>query len=153
MEEKTVATNRQARHQYHIIESYEVGIELKGSEVKSIRQSKVNLKDSFASIDKSGIYLYNCHISPYEYATVYEVDPVRRRKLLMHKAQIMRLLGQTSQKGFTLVPLKMYFKHGLCKVELALAKGKKLYDKRRAIKDKEARREIMRAKDDSKRRV
>jgi len=141
-EEKTVATNRRARYNYNIVESFEAGIELAGSEVKSVRQAKVNLTDSFAAIDKNGLFLHNCHISPYEFATTSQVDPKRRRKLLMHKAEIMRLLGKTSQKGYTLVPLRMYFKRGLCKVELALAKGKKLYDKRRSIKEKEARREI-----------
>lgn len=145
MQDRTVATNRQARYNYDIIESYEAGIELKGSEVKSIRAGRVSLKDSFATIDKGESFLYNCHISPYEHTASFQVDPKRRRKLIMHKAQIMRLLGQTSQKGFTLIPLKVYFKHGLCKVELALAKGKRLYDKRRAIKEKEARRQIREA--------
>ena len=142
MTDKTVATNRQARYNYHIIESYEAGIELKGSEVKSIRAGRVSLKESFASVDKGELYLSNCHISPYEKTTTFEVDPMRRRRLLMHKSQIARLLGQTSQKSMTLIPLKLYFKKGLCKIEIGLAKGKKLYDKRRAIKDKEARREI-----------
>lgn len=144
MDEKVIATNRQARHNYAIIESWEAGIALKGSEVKSVRAGNVNLKDSFAAIDKDGIFLCNCHIKPYEHATAFPEDPLRRRKLLMHKSQIARLLGRTSQKGFTMVPLKMYFKHGLCKIELALAKGKRLYDKRRAIKDKESRRELRR---------
>lgn len=143
--DKAVATNRQARYNYEILESFEAGIELKGSEVKSIRAGRVSLRDGFASIDKSGLYLYNCHINPYEFNTVVEIDPVRRRKLLMHKAQIMRLLGQTAQKGCTIIPLKMYFKGSLCKVEIALARGKKLFDKRRSIKDKEARREIRKA--------
>ncbi len=145
-EDKTVATNRQARYNYHIIESFEAGIMLAGAEVKSAREGKVNLKDSFAVVDKTGLYLHNCHISPYEHATAFQEDPKRRRKLLMHKSQIMRLLGQTSRKGYTLVPLKMYFTHGLCKMELALATGKKLYDKRRAIKEKEARRELRKIK-------
>jgi SsrA-binding protein len=143
-DEKTVAANRQARHNYDIIETYEAGIELKGSEVKSIRAGRVNLKESFAAIDRAGLFLYNCHVSPYEHSGAFIEDPTRRRKLLMHKAQIMRLLGQTSQKGYTLVPLKLYFAHGLCKVELALAKGRKLYDKRRAIKEREVERELKR---------
>ncbi len=151
MEDKTVATNRQARHNYSIVESFEVGIELKGPEVKSIRQGNVNLKDSFAVFDKDEIYLSNCHIKPYEHTTAFQIDPKRRRKLLIHKQEITRLLGQTAQKGFTLVPLKMYFTHGLCKVELALAKGKKLYDKRQSIKDKETRREIRQVRNYQKR--
>lgn len=144
MKNRAVATNRQARYNYNIIESFEVGIELKGAEVKSVRAGRVSLKDSFATIDRRELFLSNCHINPYEHTTAFQVDPKRRRKLLAHKAQIMRLIGQTSQKGMTLVPLKMYFKHGLCKIELALAKGKRLYDKRRAIKEKEAMRELRR---------
>ncbi|NQT06932.1 MAG: SsrA-binding protein SmpB [Candidatus Omnitrophica bacterium] len=142
MKDRAVATNRKARYDYDIEESFEAGIELKGPEVKSIRAGRVNLKESFATIDKEELYLYNCHISPYEHTTAFQLDPLRRRRLLVHKREIMRLMGKTSQKGFTLVPLKMYFKKGMCKVELALAKGKKLYDKRRAVKDKEARREL-----------
>ena len=150
---KAVATNRQARYNYDIIEIYEAGIELKGPEVKSVRAGKINLKDSFATVDKNELYLYNCHISPYEYTTSFQVDPRRRRRLLMHKAEIMRLFSRTSQKSFTLVPLKMYFKHGLCKIELALAKGKKLYDKRRAIKEKETIRELRQAADYKKKEL
>ena len=105
MNDKTVATNRQARYNYAISESFEAGIELKGPEVKSVRAGRINLKDSFATVDKGELFLSNCHISPYEFTTAYQVDPVRRRKLLMHKAQVMRLMGQTSQKGFTIVPL------------------------------------------------
>ena len=142
MADKIAATNRQARYNYHILESFEVGIELKGPEVKSIRAARVSLKDSFATIEKDEIFLCNCHISPYEHTAAFQVDPERRRRLLMHKRQIMRLLGQISQKSLTLVPLKIYFKRGLCKIELALVKGKRLYDKRRAIKAKEARREM-----------
>ena len=145
-EEKTIAANRQAKHNYDIIETYEAGIELKGPEVKSIRAGRVNLKESFAAVDRNGLFLYVCHISPYEHTTAFVIDPVRRRKLLMHKAQIARLIGLTSQKGYTLVPLRFYFIRGLCKVELALAKGKKLYDKRRAIKEREVERELKRIK-------
>lgn len=142
MQERVVATNRQARYHYDIIETYEAGIELKGSEVKSIRAGRVNLKESFAIITDGELYISNCHISPYEHTTSFQIDPRRKRKLLMHKSEIMRLLGRTSQRGFTLVPLRMYFRKGLCKVELALAKGKRKYDKREAIKKKEARREL-----------
>jgi SsrA-binding protein len=145
-EEKIVASNRQARHNYNIIESYEAGIVLAGAEVKSAREGKVNLKDSFAVVGSDGLYLHNCHISPYKHATAFAEEPKRKRKLLMHKAQIMRLLGKTGQKGYTLVPLKMYITHGLCKVELALATGKKLYDKRQSIKEKAARRELKKEK-------
>jgi SsrA-binding protein len=145
MKDRTVASNRQARHLYDIVDTWEAGIELKGAEVKSIRAGRVNLKESFATIERQELFLYNCHISPYEHTASFVEDPVRKRKLLMHKSEIMRLLGYTSQKGFTLVPLKIYFKSGLCKVELALAKGKKLYDKRRALKEKELRRELRKA--------
>lgn len=152
VKEKIVTKNRQALHNFEIIESYEAGIELKGPEVKSIRAGRVNLKDGFATIDDGELFLSNCHISPYEHTSVYTVDPVRRRKLLMRKSQIMRLKGLTSQKGHTLIPLKLYFKQGLCKIELALAKGKKLYDKRQSIKEKDARRELKQAKEHTKRK-
>jgi len=143
---KAIATNRQARYDYSIEESFEVGIELKGSEVKSLRAGKASLKDSFARVENNELYLFNCHISPYEHTGVFLEDPKRRRKLLAHKRQINKLVGQTSQKGFTLIPLKIYFKHGLAKVELALAKGKRQYDKRDKIKKKELRRELKKAK-------
>lgn len=142
MGQKIIASNRQARYNYEIIETYEAGIELKGPEVKSVRASRVSLKNSFAIADAKELYLYNCHISPYEKTTAFQVDPKRRRKLLMHKREITRLLGRTSQKGHTLIPLKIYFKRGLCKLELALAKGKRLYDKREKIKKKESLREL-----------
>jgi len=145
MAQKVVASNRQARYNYDIIETYEAGIELKGSEVKSIRAGRVSLKNSFAIADAKELYLYNCHISPYEKTTSFVVDPKRRRKLLMHKRETMRLLGRTSQKGHTLIPLKLYFKKGLCKIELALAKGRRLYDKREKIKRKESIRELKKA--------
>ena len=146
MANKVIATNRQARYDYSIEESFEVGIELVGSEVKALRAGKANLKDSFARIEAGELYLFNCHISPYEHTGSFEVDPKRRRKLLAHKAQISRLFGQTSQKGKTLIPLKLYFKNGIAKLELALAKGKRQYDKRQKIKEKESRRELKRIK-------
>lgn len=152
MADKIVATNRQARYNYAIIETFEAGIELKGPEVKSIRAGRVNLRDSFALCEKGEIYLCNCHVSPYEKTTAYPLDPVRKRKLLMHKTQIVRLLGKTSQKGLTLVPLKLYFKKGLCKVELALAQGKREYDKRDKIKKKETLRELKKLRETQKRR-
>jgi len=144
MAEETVATNKEARHNYHILESVEAGIELMGAEVKSLRDRKANLNDSFARIEDSEIYLYNMHISPYPQAGRFNPDPKRRRKLLLHKAEIRRLFGQLTQKGLTLIPLKLYFKRGLAKVELALAKGKKLYDRREDIKRRDSDRDLRR---------
>lgn len=144
MENNIVATNKRARYDFTILESFEVGIELKGTEVKSLRNHKTNLSDSFARIDGGELFLYNMHISPYEFGSYTNVDPKRKRKLLAHKNQIMKLMGQISQKGMTLVPLKVYFKHGMAKLELALAKGKRQYDKREEIKKREARREVER---------
>jgi SsrA-binding protein len=144
MAEETVATNNEARHNYHILESAEAGIELMGAEVKSLRGHKANLKDSFARIEDGEIYLYNMHISPYPQAGRFNSDPKRRRKLLLHKTEIKRLFGQLTQKGLTLIPLKLYFKKGLAKVELALAKGKKLYDRREDIKRRDSDRDLRR---------
>jgi len=144
MAEEAVATNREAWHNYHILESVEAGIELMGAEVKSLRDHKANLKDSFARIEENEIYLYNMHISPYPQAGRFNPDPKRRRKLLLHKAEIRRLFGQLTQKGLTLIPLKVYLKRGLVKVELALSKGKRLYDKREDIKRRDSERELRR---------
>lgn len=150
MAEQLIATNRQATHNYHIFESVETGIELKGAEVKSLRDRKANLSDSFARFEENEIYLYNMHISPYPQAGRFNPDPKRRRKLLLHRSQIRKLFGQLTQKGLTLIPLKLYFKRGIVKVELALAKGKRLYDKREDIRrrdiDKEVRRELRKKK-------
>ncbi len=140
-----IVTNRQARRDYAILESIEAGIELKGTEVKSLRGRLANLKESFARIEKGEVILYNFHISPYEFGNIHNVDPMRPRKLLLHKNQILRLYAQIQTKSLTLVPLKVYFKKGFAKVELAVAKGKKKYDKREAIKRREAKREIDRA--------
>ena len=137
MKETSIAKNPSAFRDYQILSTYESGIELRGSEVKSIRQGKINLKDSFARIENTEIFLYNCHISPYEQASYLNVDPVRRRKLLLHRSQIRKLIAETAQKGLALVPTKLYFKGGWVKLELALAKGRKHYDKRREIKKKE----------------
>lgn len=131
---KIVATNKKAYHDYHIEESYEAGMLLKGTEVKSLREGRANLKDSFARVDNEEIFLYNCHISPYSHGNIANHDPLRTRKLLMHKGEIQRLMGKMMQKGYTLLPLKIYFKDGKAKIELALAKGKKQYDKREDIK-------------------
>ncbi|MFH1825035.1 MAG: SsrA-binding protein SmpB [Candidatus Firestonebacteria bacterium] len=139
---KVIIENRKAFFDYFILEKYEAGIALVGTEVKSIRESKVNLKDSFARVDKGEIFLYNMHISPYLYGNIHNVLPTRKRKLLLHKTEINRLLGKLSQKNLTLVPLKIYLKGNKIKIELALAKGKKHFDKRDVIKKREVEREI-----------
>lgn len=139
---KIVASNRKARHEYFIEESYEAGIVLKGTEVKSIRQGKVNIKESYASIEKGEVFINNLHISPYEQGNIFNVDPIRKRKLLLHKRQIRRLTEDTMRKGYTLVPLSVYIKDGLVKIEIAIAKGKKLYDKRDDIAKKDAERRM-----------
>jgi len=135
---KYIATNRKAYRDYEVIESLEAGIELRGSEVKSLRDAKINLTDGFARLENGEIILYNTHISPYAQASYLNVDPLRPRKLLLHKKQISKFTGAVAQRGFTLVPLKVYFSgRGLVKVELALCKGKRLYDKRADIKRRE----------------
>lgn len=139
---KTLAENRKARHDYFIEESFEAGIELVGTEVKSIRAGRANLKDSYADIVNGEVFVRNMHISPYEHGNIYNRDPLRDRKLLMHKSEISRLLGFTAQKGYTLVPLSLYLKNGRVKVNLAVAKGKKDYDKRDAMLEKAAKIDI-----------
>ncbi len=139
---RVVVTNRKARHEYHVIETYECGIKLQGTEVKAVRLGRVNLKDSFALIENGEVFLYNMHISPYEFANRYNHEPERKRKLLMHKQEIHRLFGKIKEQGYTLVPLKIYFKRRWLKVDLALAKGKKLYDKRQDIAKRTAQRQI-----------
>ena len=141
---KTLATNRKARHEYFIEETYECGIELKGTEVKSIRQGKVNLTDGYASVDNSEVFIKQVHISPYEQGNRFNVDPLTVRKLLLHKHEIRKLIGATTVKGYSLIPLSMYLKNGKVKVELALAKGKKLHDKRQDLAKKDAQRTIER---------
>lgn len=141
---KTVAENRKARHDYFIEEVFEAGIVLVGTEVKSVRQGKANLKDSYADIYDSEIWVKNMHISPYEKGNIFNKDPLRDRKLLMHKDEIRRLLGYVSQKGYTLVPLSLYLKNGRVKVSIAVAKGKKDYDKRDSMLEKAAKRDIER---------
>ena len=144
--EKVVATNRKAFHDYFIEERYEAGILLQGTEVKSLREGRVNLQDSYASVRGSEMFLHQCHISHYSHGNIMNHDPTRVRKLLLHKAEIHKLLGKTQQKGLTLIPLRIYFsKRGYAKVELGLAKGKKLYDRRETIKTREAGREVQRA--------
>lgn len=141
---KTVAQNKKARHDYFIEDSYEAGIELFGTEVKSIRKGSINLKDSYAAINKGEIYVYNMHISPYEKGNVFNKDPLRTRKLLMHKYEINKLIGYIQQKGYTLIPLSVYLKGSLVKVQLGVAKGKELHDKRHDIAERDAKREIER---------
>ncbi|MBV4418405.1 SsrA-binding protein SmpB [Clostridium tyrobutyricum] len=138
----TLAENRKARHDYFIEESMEAGIELVGTEVKSIREGKANLKDSYADIINGEIYVKNMHISPYEKGNIFNKDPLRTRKLLLHKSEISKLFGYTAQKGYTLVPMSLYLKHGRVKVNLAVAKGKRDYDKRNSLMEKEAKRDI-----------
>ena len=144
-EEKTFAENRKAFHDFFIEERYEAGIALTGTEVKSIRAGKANLRDSYAAVDKGECILYNVHISPYEQGNRFNHEPRRPRKLLLHKREINRLLGVTVQKGLTLVPLKLYLKNGRVKVEIGVARGKKQHDKRDAAADKSAQRDIERA--------
>ena len=139
---KTVAQNKKARHEYFIEETYEAGIELTGTEVKSIRQGRVNIRESFAYIRNSEVFVSGMHISPYEQGNIFNQDPLRDRKLLLHKYEINKLIGLTQQKGLTLIPTQLYFKKGRVKVELAVARGKKLFDKRRDIADRDAKREI-----------
>ncbi len=139
---KTIAENRKARHEYFVLETYEAGIELVGTEVKSIRQGAVNLKDSWCSIDKGEIFIRGMHISPYEKGNIFNRDPMRVRKLLMHKREINKLFGTVKQDGLSLIPLSLYFKDSKVKVQLGLCKGKKLYDKRADAAKRDAKREI-----------
>jgi SsrA-binding protein len=142
--EKVVCVNRRARHNYFIDEVYEAGLVLVGSEVKSLRDGKANLSDSYAQIRRGEAFLVNSHISPYPGANQFNHEPTRTRKLLLHLREIERLTGKTKERGFTLIPLKIYFKQGRAKVEIGLARGKKLYDKRETLKRKVAEREVER---------
>lgn len=142
---KTIAENRKARHDYFIIETYEAGMELFGTEVKSLRAGKVNLKDSYCDIDDGELFALGVHISPYEQGNIFNRDPDRPKKLLMHKAEIMKLTGHVSRDGYTLVPLSLYFKGSRVKMALGLCKGKKNYDKRDTIAKRDADRDIERA--------
>lgn len=143
--EHAVCVNRKARHDYTIGETFEAGLVLRGGEVKSLRAGRANLKDSYARINDGEAFLLNAHISDYKPAHYFNGDPTRTRKLLLHKREIMHLLGKTRQQGLTLVPLRLYFKGGRAKVELALAKGKRMYDKRAAIRERDIKREVERA--------
>jgi len=148
---KIACENRKARHDYFIHEAYEAGIELFGTEVKSLRAGKANLKDSYAEIKNGELFLQNMHISPYEQGNIFNHEPLRSKRLLMHKSEILKLFGRTKEKGFTLIPLKIYFKKGRAKVELALASGKHTYDKRQDLAAKAAKREVERALKDRQR--
>jgi SsrA-binding protein len=140
---KIIATNRKARHDYFIEETYEAGIVLTGTEIKSIRQGKINLKESFARIEGGEVIVFQMHISPYEQGNRYNVDPVRPRKLLLHKHEIRKLIGYTTQKGLTLIPISVYINEkGIAKMELALARGKKLYDKREDVAKRDSQRRM-----------
>jgi len=141
MTKKIIAKNRKAYHDFEILEKFEAGIELKGTEVKSIRAGKVNLKDGFARVMKGELFLMNMHISPYDHGNIHNHDPLRTRKLLMHKKEINKLIGKLSQQSLTLVALSLYFKRNKAKVELGLGKGKKLHDKRETIKKRDIERE------------
>jgi len=142
---RMITVNRKAYHDYHIQESLETGIVLKGSEIKSIREGKVNLCDAYAKPENGELWLYNSHIASYDAASYNTHEPTRPRKLLLHKKEIDSLAGKVAQRGLTLVPLKLYIKHGVAKIELGVAKGKKIYDKREAIARREVGREIERA--------
>ncbi|HOB41153.1 MAG: SsrA-binding protein SmpB [Limnochordia bacterium] len=142
---KVVTENRKARHDYFIEETMEAGIVLQGTEVKSIRLGRVNLKDSYARVENGEVFLYGMHISPYEQGNRFNHDPLRPRKLLLHKREIRRLLGKTREEGYTLVPTRLYFNRGKCKVELALAKGKRKYDKRESYAKRDAERRARQA--------
>ena len=142
---KVVCRNRRARHEYHIDETYEAGIVLVGTEVKSLRQGRASLAESHAHSVGDELFLFNFHIPPYDHGSINNVDPVRSRKLLLHRREIDRMIGAVSRKGFTLIPLSVYFRDGRAKVEIAVAKGKKLYDKRQDLKRKDQEREMQRS--------
>jgi SsrA-binding protein len=142
MQKKIVCQNRKARHDYFIDEIYEAGIVLSGPEVKSLRESSASLKDTYARIKDGELFLYNMHITPYPFAHNLNLNPIRTRKLLMQKREIKRLIGKTEEKGYSLIPLSIYLLRGLIKVELALAKGKRKYDKRHVLREREMKREL-----------
>ncbi|MDD5019738.1 MAG: SsrA-binding protein SmpB [Candidatus Omnitrophica bacterium] len=146
MEERVIATNRKLYRDFEVLETFECGIELKGSEVKSLREAKANIDDAFGRIETGQAYLYNCHIAPYEKASYFKEEAARPRRLLLHRSQIRKLTGQVTQRGFTLAPLKLYFNtRGLVKVALSLVRGKKLYDRREDIKRRDMERDMRRA--------
>ncbi len=142
---KVVARNKKALHEYHILETWEAGIALAGPEVKSIRAGRASLAEAFGRLEGGEVWIYDMHVTPYDPASIWNVDPVRPRKLLLHRSEIRKLIGAVQEKGYTLVPLDLYIRDGHVKVTLALGRGKKLHDKREALKERDARREIDRA--------
>jgi SsrA-binding protein len=144
---KVVATNRKARHEYEVLDTFEAGLVLKGPEVKSLREGKVGFQDAFARVEGGEVWLHSLHISPYEQANRFNEDPLRPRKLLLHRQEILRLIGKVEEKGLTLIPLSIYFRRGYAKVTLALARGRKTYDKREKLKRKTQEDEARRAMD------
>ncbi|MBS3758542.1 MAG: SsrA-binding protein SmpB [Desulfobacterales bacterium] len=143
---KIVTENRKARHEFHIDDEIEAGIVLRGTEVKSLREGRANLKDAYGKIKKGELYVYQMHISPYPFAYYDNHEPLRPRKLLLHRSELKRLIGKVQEKGFTLVPMRVYFKNGKAKIKIALARGKRKYDKREAIKERDLKRELDREK-------
>ncbi len=143
--QRDIATNRRARYEYHIEETVEGGLVLTGTEVKSLRAGRASLAEAFARVERGEVWIHGMHIPPYEAGSVFNHDPLRSRKVLLHRSEINRLLGKAQQKGYTLIPLRLYFRRGLAKVELAVARGKKAYDKREAIARREAQREMAQA--------
>ena len=150
--QRLIAENRKASHDFHFLETFEAGVALLGTEVKAIREGRVNLRDSFARVENAEVFLYNVHISPYSHRGSADHEPLRRRKLLLHRSEIRKLVGRTSEKGLTLVPVRMYFKNGRVKVAVSLAKGKQARDKRETIKQREAERETRAAVKERQRR-
>jgi len=149
--DRAIATNRRARHEYSILETFEAGVVLRGTEVKSLRAGLVNFKDSYATVRNGEVWLLGCHINPYSHGTDANHDPERDRKLLLHAKEISRLAGKVAERGLTLIPLKLYFKSGRAKLELGLGRGKKLHDKRSTLREREVKREMDRAARDVRR--
>ena len=145
MGEKTIVQNRRARHEYHILEHHEAGIELRGTEVKSLREGHITLKDSYADVEEGEMFLVGVHINPYEQGNIYNHEPERTRRLLMHKREILKLGARVAEKGLTLIPLRLYFKDGRVKVEIALCQGKHTIDKRETLRERVVKRELVRA--------
>ena len=144
-EQKNICVHKKAWHSYSIEDKFEAGLVLTGTEVKSLRTGKANLKESYAKVKGNEVYLHNCHISPYTHGHQLNHDPIRPRKLLLHRLEIKKLIGKVAEKGYTLVPLRLYFTRGIAKLEIGLAKGKKLYDKRHSLKERDDKREMERA--------
>ena len=150
--DRVIASNRKAFHDYHVLETFEAGLALLGTEVKSLRESQVNFKDAYVAIDREEPWLIGCHIAPYHHSSFDNHDPERRRKLLLHRREITRLVGKVAERGLTLIPLKLYWKGGRAKLEVGLARGKKLYDKRASIRERDERRELSREASAARRR-